>query len=108
MEGITDQEVEEEAPSRTFQAMGHEWIVRVTGSSTSGARPSRIVPLMQLEFTPAKETSDPPLTAVEMQRPLEDLTEEALRLLLESAKPRPEGKAEPNARDQSRRSSRRR
>ena len=62
---------------------------------------------MQLEFTRAKEPVDPPLVAVDIQRPLEELSEDALRSLLEKARPLPEAEAAPDGSDQSGRSSRR-
>ena len=88
--------------------MGHEWVVRVTGSSSSGSPPSMTVPLMQMEFLRADDSSGSPLLAVELLRPLEELAESELQLLLEKARPIPEKKAKPESEEEGRRSSRRR
>ena len=86
--------------------MGHEWVVRVTGSGSSGSPPSMTVPLMQMEFLRSDDSSGPPLLAVELQRPLEELAESELQLLLEKARPMSEKKAKPESEEEGKRSSR--
>jgi hypothetical protein len=108
MEGVGDGDTVDETPSRSFQAMGHEWVVRVTGSGSSGAPPSMTVPLMQMEFLRADDSSGPPLLAVDLQRPLEELAEGELQLLLEKARPMSEKKPKPESQEEGRRSPRRR
>ena len=88
--------------------MGHEWVVRVTGSGSSGAPPSMTVPLMQMEFLRADDSSGTPLLAVELQQPLDELAESELQLLLEKARPMSEKKAQSESEEEGKRSSRRR
>jgi hypothetical protein len=95
MEGVADDESIDEAPTRSFQAMGHEWVVRVTGSASSGSPPSVTVPLMQMEFRRAGDASDSPLLAVDLHRPLEGIPVSELQTLLENARPTPATKTEP-------------
>ncbi|MFG1690939.1 hypothetical protein ACGF5M_02085, partial [Gemmatimonadota bacterium] len=108
MEGAADGETVDETPSRSFQSMGHEWVVRVTGSGSSGSPPSMTIPLMQMEFLRADDSSGPPLLAVELQRPLEELAESELQLLLEKARPMSEKKVKPESQEEGKRSPRRR
>ncbi len=108
MEGAADGDAVDETPSRSFQAMGQKWVVRVTGSASSGAPPSMTVPLMQMEFLRADDSSGPPLLAVDFQKPLEELAESELQFLLEKANPMSEKKPEPESQGEGNQSSRRR
>ncbi len=108
MEGAADGDTVDETPSRSFQAMGQKWVVRVTGRASSGAPPSMTVPLMQMEFQRADDSSGPPLLAVDLQKPLEELAESELQFLLEKAKPMSEKRPKPESQEEGKRSSRRR
>ncbi len=108
MEGVGEGDTVDESPSRSFQAMGQEWVVRVTGCASSGPPPSMTVPLMQMEFLRVDDSSGPPLLAVDIQKPLEEIAESELQFLLEKANPMSEKQSKPESEEKGKRSSRRR
>ena len=66
------------------------------------------VPLMQMEFLRADDSSGHPLLAVDLKKPLEELAESELQFLLEKAKPMSEKRPKPESQEEGKRSSRRR
>ena len=74
-------------PSRTFEARGREWIVRVTGRTITGTRPDAGAHLMQLEFYHAEEPDEPVRELLTVERSLEALYPRDLDEFLERSRP---------------------
>ena len=87
----------EDLPSRTFEVDGQEWIVRLSGKTFAGMRPSSGAPLLALTFY----LPDAPTTAVRRSlavgRSLDQLDEVSLPGLLAGSSSVPEAapRAEP-------------
>lgn len=76
----------ESLPSRTFEALGREWIVRITGRTVTGTRPDAGALLMQLEFFHPREPETPVRELLTVDRPLDALYEKDLEELLERSR----------------------
>lgn len=74
-------------PSRTFQARGEEWIVRITGRTVTGTRPDPGALLMQLTFYRSEEPETPARELLTVDRPLDALYSEDLEELLGRSRP---------------------
>lgn len=68
----------ESLPSRTFEARGQKWVVRITGRTITGTRPDPGALLMQLEFYRAEDPETPVRELLTVNRPLEALYPEDL------------------------------
>lgn len=66
---------------------GTEWIARVSGRSTSGVLPLRIIPLMEVSFFQAPEPDVPLRRALSQGESLEELDEEGLLQLFRVSGP---------------------
>jgi hypothetical protein len=76
---------------------GAEWIARVTGRSTSGVIPLRVIPLVELTFSKAEAPDVPVRRAIYQGEPLEELDDDTLLRLLRSAGPVESGSSPPSS-----------
>jgi hypothetical protein len=85
----TDSESESEErvpPLRRFRANPkEEWVVRVSGRSTSGVLPLRVIPLMELSFARAEAPEASLRRAICQGESLEEVDDAALLDLLDSS-----------------------
>lgn len=74
---------------------GAEWIARITGRSTSGVTPLRVIPLVELTFSLAQAPDVPVRRAICQGEPLEELDDETLLRVIRSAGPAESGSSPP-------------
>lgn len=66
---------------------GQQWVAKISGRSTSGVLPLRVIPLMELAFSKAEAPEVPLLKAICQGDTLDDLDDAALLDFLRSAEP---------------------
>lgn len=74
-------------PSRSFEARGEEWIVRITGRTVTGTRPDPGALLMQLTFYRSEDPEAPVRELLTVDRPLDALYQEDLEEFLDRSRP---------------------
>lgn len=74
-------------PTRSFQARGEEWIVRITGRTVTGTHPDAGALLMHLTFFRSSDPEKPARELLTVDRPLEALYEEDLEEFLDRSRP---------------------
>jgi len=99
MEG-SESEEEKKPELRTFveQDDGIEWVVQVSGRSSSGILPLRVIPLMELVFSRSEEPSSPLRKAICQGEELDLLQDEDLVKLLRESRPYQQPDLEPRGR----------
>lgn len=103
MEGSEGEE--EKGPElRTFLEPddGREWVVQVSGRSSSGILPLRVIPLMELAFSRPEEPGSPLRQAICQGEGLDDLQDEDLVKLLRESRPFRQPDLEPRSRGRGR------
>lgn len=64
-----------------------EWVARISGRSTSGVLPLRVIPLMEVNFSKAEAPDVPISRAISQGETLEELDDASLVALLKSSGP---------------------
>ena len=64
-----------------------EWVVRISGRSTSGVLPLRVIPLMELNFSKSEAPNAPVRRAIYQGESMDELDDAGLLLLFRSAGP---------------------
>ncbi len=89
MEGSTDAKAEPEENRRVFRdpANDRDWVLTVTGRSTSGVLPLRSIRLMDVTFALAESPAVPLRRALCREALLEGLTEDEVLKLFRRSRP---------------------